>query len=89
MRYILVLALTLVASPAVLGATDVPVRAPAHAVAVQQVTLPHTGTVQVPVRAEEQRSAEAASAALQPTRMSWWWLVGAIVVGGIILSLLA
>jgi hypothetical protein len=39
-------------------------------------------------RAEFQQDADAPAALAQPTRTSWWWLVGAIVVAGVILAVI-
>jgi hypothetical protein len=43
--------------------------------------------VQVPSVAER-FAAEQPAAVAQPTRTSWWWLVGAIVVAGVIVAVL-
>jgi hypothetical protein len=92
MRRSIILALALAIAPLGLSATEVPVnRAPAPAQIAQPMLmqeLPHAERIQAPVRAEQQVNAEAAAAVAQPTRTNWWWLVGAIVVAGVIISIL-
>lgn len=87
--FVMVLALALM--PVALSATDVSTRAPLQPHVQQtatQTVLPHAEQIQVQDRVERQREAAESAAALQPTQTNWWWLVGAIVVGGVILAVL-
>lgn len=89
MRAILALALLLVAAP-VLSATE-PDPAPRSDVtavvdAAPEAPAPSLETMEVERRATE----NASDAAVQdmPARGSFWWLVGVIVVAGVLLALL-
>jgi hypothetical protein len=87
MRRHLVLALALAATPVAANAAEVPLSAPAQPTTQQpsqSAVLPYTEQIQVPARAEQNRSATADAALRQPDRIGWWWLVGAIVIGAVI-----
>jgi hypothetical protein len=87
MRRHLVLALALAATPVAASATEVPLGAPVQPSLQQPVqppTLPFTERIQIPDRAEQSRSAAEMPATRQPDRVTWWWLVAAIVIGGIV-----
>jgi len=87
MRRLMIVALALVAVPVSVSATEsTPRNASPISVVERVAAVPFVEQVQVPVRAERQDVEAAAEMALQPTRMTWWWLVGAIVVAGIIIA---
>jgi len=71
---------------------DAPAENPAHVAVVEMTAeMDATTTELAPVQVEAQTTVtgSSAEAAMQPTTpMNWWWLVGAIVIAGIILAVI-
>lgn len=90
MRLALTLALSLLVAPAARADTDEPARAPeprAEVVAPAAPAAPEMKLEEVEVSAVR-KSAPAEGAAVEqlPARGSFWWLVGVVVVAGVILA---
>lgn len=93
MRYLVALMLVLVAAPAVRA--DVPGDAPVvraevveSAARADAPAAPEMMLEQVSVAERRAEEGAAADAQDMPRRGSFWWLVGVIVVAGVILALL-
>lgn len=95
MRNVLALVVLLLAAPVAASAQEAslqpaPVSPPAPSTELVASTVANTPeAVAQPVRAEARKSGEATAARDQmPSRGSFWWLVGVIVVAGVILAVL-
>lgn len=93
MRVGLAVVLLLIAAPALHAADTDPLRADGPAVVeatVAEIGTPEPATELAPVVLEEREAADRPAVdAMQemPQRGSFWWVVGAIVVAGLILAL--